>query len=408
MFTPERDRGRCRRRHLFLCVYVFSPDPRAASLEAPPCADARPSAGEPPLPEASSFEAASRASSNQHASTNVREPEPVGYGLFASSDVAATRAERLLELGRPLEAYNLASKHVQADPQQRKLTFVYLAAAVALGLRSQLFEFGHNLIRDDPEDPLGWHASGCYYAACRRWDEARRHFGRASRLDGSLAPTLIAYAHSFGASGESDAAMAAYRTAERLFPNLHEAPLGIGREYARMAHPDLAAAALERAATLAPWSAAVVNERGALAYASGDSRTAAAAFRHAAALTLRGESPSALARRGEADLLHVVLSNLGHALRRAGELDDAAASLELALDLRPGAADTIAALAYVWQLAGRTDDAVDGYYRALALAPDFEFASEMLSVLLDEAVRRSTIFYRSFPQPALEIDTGAC
>lgn len=322
--------------------------------------------------------------------------------------MVAVRAGRLLELGRSFEAHRLASEHVRADPRQRKLALVFLAAAVAQGKRSELFDLGHALIRDDPEDALGWHASGCYYASCRRWDEARRHFGRATRLDGSLAPSLIAYAHSFGACGESDAAMAVYRTAERLFPNLHEAPLGIGREHARMAHPDLAAAALERAAALAPWSAAVANERGALAYASGDHRAAAAAFRHAAALALRGESPSALARRGEADLLHVVLSNLGHALRRAGELEDAAAALELALDLRPGAADTVAALAYVSQLAGRTDDAVDCYYRALALAPDLEFASEMLSVLLEEEVRHSTLVDRApFSTSTLEIDAGA-
>lgn len=96
------------------------------------------------------------------------------------------------------------------------------------------------LVRDYPDNGIAWHAVGCYYYATAQYDAARRFFGKATQLAPRHAPAWIAYGHAFAAQDESDQALAAYRTAARLFPGLHQPVLGMGREYQHMNNPMLA------------------------------------------------------------------------------------------------------------------------------------------------------------------------
>lgn len=96
------------------------------------------------------------------------------------------------------------------------------------------------LVRDYPDHGIAWHAVGCYYYATAQYDAARRFFGKATQLAPRHAPAWIAYGHAFAAQDESDQALAAYRTAARLFPGLHQPVLGMGREYQHMNNPMLA------------------------------------------------------------------------------------------------------------------------------------------------------------------------
>ena len=90
------------------------------------------------------------------------------------------------------------------------------------------------LVRDYPDSGIAWQAVGCYYYATAQYDAARRFFGKATQLAPRHAPAWIAYGHAFAAQDESDQALAAYRTAARLFPGLHQPILGMGREYQHM------------------------------------------------------------------------------------------------------------------------------------------------------------------------------
>lgn len=114
-----------------------------------------------------------------------------------------------------------------------------------------------------------------------QYEAARRHFGKATQLDRRFVPAWIGFGHAFAAQDESDQvgrgggflalamlrrrlpaaglksvgrarrtlnasslycpqAMAAYRTANRLFPGLHAPLLGMGMEYSRMSNLHLA------------------------------------------------------------------------------------------------------------------------------------------------------------------------
>lgn len=68
------------------------------------------------------------------------------------------------------------------------------------------------------------------------------------------------------AQDESDQALAAYRTAARLFPGLHTPLLGMGCAYHRMNNLQLAERCLLQAADMCPQDPAVAHELGVLAY----------------------------------------------------------------------------------------------------------------------------------------------
>ena len=64
---------------------------------------------------------------------------------------------------------------------------------------------------------------GCYYQLVADFENARRYFSKATSLNHRFAPAWVGFGHAFAAQDESDQAMAAYRTASRLFPRLARA-----------------------------------------------------------------------------------------------------------------------------------------------------------------------------------------
>lgn len=106
--------------------------------------------------------------------------------------------------------------------------------ATAWSVSSPAGALPRRLVQDYPDSGISWHAIGCYYYATAQYDAARNYFGKATQLAPRHAPAWIAYGHAFAAQDESDQALAAYRTAARLFPGLHQPVLGMGREYQHM------------------------------------------------------------------------------------------------------------------------------------------------------------------------------
>lgn len=78
------------------------------------------------------------------------------------------------------------------------------------------------------------------------------------------------------------------------------------------------------------------------------------------------------------------LVNLGHALRKQGQHEQAIVQYEHALGLCPTQAGTYTALGYTHQLMGNSSAAVEYYHKALGLRPDDTFAAEMLAEALKE------------------------
>ncbi len=94
----------------------------------------------------------------------------------------------------------------------------------------------------------------------RKFDLARKYFQKSNKLDKNFAPGWIAFAHAYSAQDESDQAMAAYRTASRLFPGCHKASLYIGMEYMRMNNTKTALMQFKEAHRLNKTDPFVLNE----------------------------------------------------------------------------------------------------------------------------------------------------
>jgi anaphase-promoting complex subunit 6 len=217
---------------------------------------------------------------------------------------------------------------------------------------------------------------GCYYYCVRRFDAARRFFSKATALDGAFVPAWIGFGHAFAAQDESDQAMAAYRTAARLFPGCHLPVLCIGMEYRRANNLSLAEQFFEKSRGICPADPLVHNELGVLAYRNKDYAKAVEHLLDAIALV-----PHPLTDEWEASVV-----NVAHAYRKMNDFDSAIEWYERALSLAPRCAGTHTALGFTHQLKGNfqtnMSEAIECYHRALSLRPDDTFAQEMLTLAL--------------------------
>lgn len=348
-----------------------------------------------------------------------------GWNLGECPDVMSAKAELLFQQGWPSECYALTSSALEQDPYALELLFVHLAAAVTLKKKSELFLLGHRLVDEHPGLAISWYAVGCYYTATQQHDAARRYFAKATTLDKTAAAAWVGFGHAFAAQDESDQAMAAYRTAARLFPGLQVPLVGIGMEYSRMNNMGLAEQIFKQALSICSSDPLAANELGVIALKYRQLPMAATYF--CRALTVAGdpsfestynkymasgepEGYSDCHACGSTDYLitstipsittnstsegywreklhprwEPTIVNLGHVFRKLGAYKLAVEVYERALGLSPGEAGTRAALGFAYHLGGEYDVAIEQYHAALSLKPDDAFVTEMLTLAMQD------------------------
>jgi anaphase-promoting complex subunit 6 len=307
----------------------------------------------------------------------------VHWDFSNSADVIAARAELLLQRGAQAKCYALTSVALERDPYALEVLPAHLVASVELRKKNELFLLGHRLVEEHPEMAMAWYAVGCYYVSTSQHDAARRYFAKATSIDKKDAAAWLAFGHSFAAQDESDQAMAAYRTAARLFPGLQGPVLGMGMEYSRMNNLGLAAQMFNQASRLCPNDPHAANEYGVLLLRQKAPEKSVEVFEKALALVKAVSSDGSIPRTWEP-----VLVNLGHAYRKLQNYDAAVQVLNQALGLCPGQSGTHAALGYTFHLAGEMSTAIEHYHTALGLKPEDAFVTDMLTIAMQEdAVR---------------------
>ena len=294
--------------------------------------------------------------------------------LLQDSDVVASRATLLARQGRYHEAYALAKSLLDRDLYDTRLLPVYLSIAVKLKKRNDVFVLGHKLMEKRPDDAESWYAAGCYYYLTEQYSSARNFFGKATSLNKMFFPAWIGFAHSFACMDETDQAMAAYRTASRLFPGLPQPVIGMALEYARMNNLGLAQKLCSMAYQKNPHDPAILLEAGVIAYRNA---------RYGEALKLLKNAVDAFDDADEDR--EVALVNLGHCYRKIGMYEQSVDVLTRALALDAYQPGTYSALAYAHHLAGDPISAVDAYHKALSLRPEDPFAISMLEIALEES-----------------------
>nr|ACT78471.1 anaphase promoting complex/cyclosome subunit [Oryza sativa Indica Group] len=269
-----------------------------------------------------------------------------GLTLKNNIDVLACKAEYYHQSGEYQKCFELTSALLERDPFHLKCTLVHLAAAMELGHSNDLYILACNLVKDYPQNcgsicrALSWFAVGCYYYCIKKYDQARRYFGKATGLDGTFPPAWIGTGIAYAAQEEGDQAMAAFRTAARLFPGCHLPTLYMGMQYLRMHNFKLAEQFFTQAKSICPSDPLIYNEMGVVAYNMKEYQKAVQWFE----LTLEHTSSSLN------EMWEPTLVNLGHALRKLKKYQKAISYYEKALTFQTKSLSAFAGLAYTYHL----------------------------------------------------------
>ncbi|KAM0835883.1 hypothetical protein ACQ4PT_062656 [Festuca glaucescens] len=298
-----------------------------------------------------------------------------GQMMKNNIDVLACKAEYYHQSGEYQKCFELTSVLLERDPFHLKCTLVHLAAAMELGHSNDLYLLSCNLVKDYPQKAISWFAVGCYYYCIKKYDQARRYFCKATGLDGTFPPAWIGTGIAYAVQEEGDQAMAAFRTAARLFPGCHLPTLYMGMQYVRMHNFKLAEQFFMQAKSICPSDPLIYNELGVVAYNMKEYQNAVQWFE----LTLEHTSSSVN------EMWEPTLVNLGHALRKLKKYQKAISYYEKALAFPTKTLSAFSGLAYTYQLMDNFEDAITYYHKALWLKPDDQFCTEMLTSALESS-----------------------
>jgi tetratricopeptide (TPR) repeat protein/SAM-dependent methyltransferase len=171
------------------------------------------------------------------------------------------------------------------------------------------------------------------------------------------------------AAGKLDAAIAAFREALALDPDLPATHYNLGAALQTAGRLEEAAGCYRKTLALKPDHARAHANLGTVLHDQGRIAEAIASYRQA--LALKPKSPG-------------ILYNLGNALRTQGDLAGAVASYDEAVAQQPGFVSAHNNLGTALQEAGRLDDAISTFRRALALEPRASFLHYNLGRALED------------------------
>lgn len=297
------------------------------------------------------------------------------YKLADNPDIVLAKAEQRYTNCRFREALELTSSVLQEDKYNFAILPVHLASLYELQQRNVLFLLAHELTDTHPSEPCTWHAVGIYYLATHRIAEARRYFSKASVMDPHFGPAWIGFAHTFAEEGEHDQAISAYSTAARLFQGTHLPQLFLGMQNLQLNNMALAHEYLDTAYQLCSTDPLLLNEMGAVYYHEDQLPSAISMFRHSLTISEQNDADAAS--------LVPIRTNLGHALRRDGQLEEALQTFEDVLRHGVKDAAVFSAKGLVLLELGRTWDAVTAFHEALAVAPQDPMATDLLNRALE-------------------------
>lgn len=179
---------------------------------------------------------------------------------------------------------------------------------------------------------------------------------------------------------ETDQALAAFRTASRLFPGLHSPVLGMGLEYMRMNNLPLAEQMLREAYKRCPTDPAIAHEMGTMAFRCGRYQEAVAWLEKS--IECAGSDDDY-----NVESIEPTLVNLGHALRKLKRYSEAISVLTKALGVNTIAPGTYAALGYTYHLSDNFGEAIENYHKSLGLRSEDAFIATMLGIAIDDEER---------------------
>jgi anaphase-promoting complex subunit 6 len=308
---------------------------------------------------------------------------PGGPTLAEDPFLASEKAELKYNQHDACGAYELTKKIISHEVSDfNRIALTHIAAMVDLNECTELFSFAHQQIKWHPKRALSWYAVAAYYFCVKKFGVARDYFNRATALDPGLLPAWIALAHSHALYDESDRAMAVYRTAARLFPGNHIPVIGTAMEYLRTNNLTLAEQFCHQALALCDADPALYNEMGVIYYRKRKYPDAVKCFKEAI------RRSSGVSSNVWSVAFEHLYFNLGHALRRSGNLQAAIEAYEMALARSPKSANGRASLGLAYHISGSVDLAMEQYHVALGLRPNDTLLEELMDLAVKDVAMR--------------------
>jgi anaphase-promoting complex subunit 6 len=293
------------------------------------------------------------------------------YKLADNPDIILAKADLMFTHCRFSKALALTSSVLAEDKYNFTILPVHLAALHTLGMKNALFLLSHELTDTHPSEPCTWYAVGIYYYSIDRVAEARRYFSKASVMAPHFGAAWIGFAHTFAAEGEHDQAISAYSTAARLFQGTHLPQLFLGMQNLLLNNLGLAHSYLNTSYELCQSDPLLLNELGVVYYHEDRMTDAISMFRRALVLSEQNGA--------DTDASIPTRINLGHALRRHDQLEEALATFEEVLRHGGKDAGTFTAKALVLLEMGNSWNAVITLHEALAVSPQDPMATDLLN-----------------------------
>ena len=289
-------------------------------------------------------------------------------------DIMITRAEEFFYTHKIENAYELATRILKCDPYHLETIPLVCACMVELEEVGELYNLSHSLVKEYSESAISWYAAGAYYYLIKKYEQSRKFFLKAYKLDKGCLPAWIAYGHTFAAQDQSDQAMNAYRTVARLFPGCHLANLYMGMEYLRTKNLRTALLSFELAKEVQAADPVVWNEIGVVLYKKQEYPASNEVLLKALQLCEGVLS----------DTLECITFNLAHTYRKLGDYSAAIQYYNQCLQFNAKNASTYAALGLTHYLSNSVHNAVECYNKALFLRPNDRFTNDLLYIALFE------------------------
>ncbi|KAL9643884.1 hypothetical protein ABK040_013295 [Willaertia magna] len=325
------------------------------------------------------------------------------YNLGKNHDVMCSLAEKHFYAQRYTQAYELTKFIIEDDPYNQNCLPIHISTLVELNKKSELFELSHKLVEAYKDSPISWYSVGCYYYCIKKYASARSYFTKSTALNAQFLQAWMGIGHCFSNENEPDQAMAAYRTAYRLFTGSHLPPLYIGIEHTKTNNLTLALQFIEQALNLCNTDPLVYNEMGVIYYQWKLYDKALEYFEEGFKLCPKKDELSSVIKVSEitnnnnstdsdfsslvTQIWEPILFNLANTCRKLKQYDRAISLYEKCLSYQPKSAAIHSALGFTYHLqqylaSNNLHKAIEYYHKALALQPDHSFTSTMLSKAL--------------------------
>lgn len=299
--------------------------------------------------------------------------------LNTSLDMLVAQAEHLYYNCDYQRCSTFTEEILKQDPYHSGCLPIHISCQVELKNANKLFTLAHNLVDLYPNLAISWFAVGCYYyTIAGKSDQARRYLAKATTLDRLFGPAWLAYGHSFAIENEHDQAMAAYFKASQLMKGCHLPLLYIGLECGLTNNARLADKFFQQANKIAPNDPFVLHEMGVIAYQNSNFNLAETYFQNALQI-IQNKNNSILPER-----MAPLLNNLAHTLRKQNKYEEALSYHHESLVLAPQNASTYSAIAYIYALTHRCEEAAEWFHKALGMRRDDTFSTTMLNYILEQ------------------------